>query len=64
MASACPPLSIVQLRDEIRDWATLHRKVSKLKARERSGRTGRAVPMVLLVVAVAFYGLIAYSAVN
>ena len=64
MASACPPLSIAQLRDEIRDWAALYRKVAKMKALERSGRTGRALPLMLLVVAVAFYGLIAYAAVD
>jgi hypothetical protein len=64
MTSACAPLGLTQLRDEIKEWATLNRKVSKLKARERSGRTGRAVPMVLLVIAVAFYALIAYAAVN
>jgi hypothetical protein len=64
MSSACAGVGVMQLRDDIKDWAALHRKVSKLRARERSGRTGRAVPMVLLVVAVAFYALIAVAAVS
>jgi hypothetical protein len=69
MLSTCAGVGLTQLRDEIREWAALHRRVSRLKAQERAGRTGRAsadaaVPMVLLVVAVAFYGLIAYAMVN
>jgi hypothetical protein len=64
MAPAVPPLGLTQLRDEIADWATLARKAAKLKALDRAGRTGRALPMFLFVLAVGFYGLVALAALG